>query len=111
MHLLLKVLAFVDNIYLLNDALCICILFIETNQYNDIDIIIDLIAWMTRFCTVYMTLLIAFMRYIAVCKPFRAAKIYTKKNAWIAMIAGLTLNFIIHIPMFCTFGQHNIDDK
>ena len=47
-----------------------------------------------------MTVLIACMHYIAVCKPLRAAKICTKRNAWIAMVAGLVLNIAIHSPLF-----------
>ena len=112
MSLLLKILAFVDNFFLFIFAFSIwhSLLNVDDEIMVVVGDVTAMLFGIARFCTIYMTVLIAFMHYIAVCKPFKAAKICTKKNAWIAMATGLTLNITIHIPMLCIYNSFDITD-
>ncbi|XP_064632626.1 FMRFamide receptor-like [Lineus longissimus] len=58
------------------------------------------IRWLCKTISIYMTVVVAVERYIAVCKPFKAASICTLRNARIAVALVVLLSLACQFPQF-----------
>jgi hypothetical protein len=61
------------------------------------------LRWFTKTISVYVTLCVATERYIAVCKPLKAASICTLRNARIAVTLAVLLSFACQFPTIFNF--------
>ena len=109
MALLLKILAIVDNSYVLLYLITIHLTYTFYYSYaidptsivvQIFTIVAEPILFFVQMSTVYVTIIIAFMRYIAICKPFKAPTVCTRKNAWLALLVTAVISVVIHLPMF-----------
>ena len=58
------------------------------------------IFWTSKTISQYITLCIAAERYIAVCRPLRAASVCTINNARIAVGSIVTFSILVRIPVY-----------
>jgi hypothetical protein len=104
---LLQVMAVVDNLFLITSGYTLCysavtVFLEETNQYlmpfNAV--IVNPLVYFSQLCTVWITVLIAFNRYIAICKPFQAPKLCTITRVRFQVVAMFVCIAIYNIPRF-----------
>ncbi|KAJ8318828.1 hypothetical protein KUTeg_003919 [Tegillarca granosa] len=58
------------------------------------------------FCNVWITVFVSVERYIAICHPFIATRICTKRKTWISLIAISIISVVYNIPrLFATQPQ------
>ncbi len=107
---LLQVMALADNLFL------VCTGFVQiyaaTTIYYDVDepalsAYIPLVAWplvhITQLGTVWITVLIAFNRYIAICRPFQAPKLCTMGRVRIQVAIMVLFCILYNIPRFLEY--------
>jgi hypothetical protein len=64
------------------------------------------LTWFSKTASIYLTTCVAAERYVAVCKPLRAASLCTKRNAYIASVSVFVGSFLYRIPLI--FGYEVI---
>jgi hypothetical protein len=57
------------------------------------------LKWFSKTISIYLAVGVATERYIAVCKPLRAASVCTKRNAYIASTSIFICSFLYRIPL------------
>ena len=63
-------------------------------QCSDADILL---------ASIWLTVMLAIERYIAICRPFLASKVCTVKKARLIIIAIYVISVIVCLPMFLTY--------
>eukprot|EP00918_Siedleckia_nematoides_P067432 GHVU01146825.1.p1 GENE.GHVU01146825.1~~GHVU01146825.1.p1 ORF type:complete len:340 (-),score=-4.58 GHVU01146825.1:281-1243(-) len=107
---LLKALAITDNLFLIHILLIRTILYTleygtdsahpTFKQYLNITTYFWPFSHIARHTSIWMTVLIAVNRYIAVCKPLRAATLCTMKKTRVQVIIMFLCVCIYNIPHF-----------
>ena len=111
--LLLRALAVTDNFVLLLCFVLISILYglipprdIPNNILIFIVQYINPLGYIAQFCTVWITVLIAFNRFIAICIPFKAHVFCTLTKTNIQIMCVILASFILNLPWFFQFKVH-----
>ncbi|KAK2159789.1 hypothetical protein LSH36_146g04001 [Paralvinella palmiformis] len=106
---LLKALAVTDNLFLVTAALvqmytAMVFYFDLVEQFVPIFPYLQTYAWpithMVQMGTVWMMVLVAANRFIAVCMPLRAPQLCTKKNVQIQLVVLATTIVLYNTPRF-----------
>ena len=106
---LLKALAITDNLFLVTAALvqmytAMVFYFDLIEQFVPIFPYLQNYAWpithMVQMATVWMMVLVAANRFIAVCMPLRAPQLCTKRNVQIQLAALTTIIVLYNTPRF-----------
>lgn len=103
---LLCALAVADNLYLLVAGLSlICsTMTVYTQATNAASEYLKVILWplvyVAQLCTIWITVLIAFNRYIAICKPFRASMLCTMTKTRTMLGVIIACCVLYNIPRF-----------
>ena len=105
---LFQSLAVVDNILLVAVVPVYSIpAFYEYYFESESDILADIInafvfpfAILAQTVTVWMTVLVAFNRYVAVCKPYKAARLCTVRQAKCQLAVVVLCSVIFNLPKF-----------
>ena len=63
-------------------------------------------GWIAQTCTIWMVVCVALDRYIAVCRPFKARKWCTVRNAKWAVVVVWLLSVVFNAPRF--FYYHHV---
>lgn len=107
---LLRVMALVDNFYLITvgfssifSALTLFLGYVDNPIQPYIMLIVWPLVYIAQMSTVWSTLLIAFNRYIAICKPFRAPLLCTMKKIRIQIIIITLFILLYNVPRFFEF--------
>ncbi|ELU14312.1 hypothetical protein CAPTEDRAFT_215933 [Capitella teleta] len=104
---LLQVMAVVDNMFLCTTGYTLIysattVFLEETNQYlmpfNTV--FIHPLVHISQLSTVWITVLIAFNRYIAICKPFQAPKLCTITRVRLQVFIMFVCIIVYNIPRF-----------
>lgn len=102
-NFLIKVLSFVDIIILLLLPIDRIVYKFESSHIIIMlffEYFVDKIGGIMRLASVWMLIVIAFFRYMAVCVPMKVKLYCTYKNARRCVIAILILDLAIHIPFY-----------
>lgn len=107
---LLRVLALVDNFYLITTGSTLIfsalMSFVEHSD-NPVQPYFMVLVWplvyIAQMATVWMTVLIAFNRYVAICRPFQAPLLCTMKKTRIQLACLGAFIVVYNIPRFCEF--------
>ena len=118
---LLQALAMADNLFLLVSgfsqifsAMCIYYGWDEAHHkaLPYIQVLIWPLVFITQFGTVWMTVLIAANRYIAICRPFQAHKLCSMSKVRLQVFLVAVLAVIYNIPKFLEFKlTSTVDEK
>ena len=111
--ILFKVLAVTDNLLLISigatkipSAILHCTDLEEV--YSCLKTYINLYVWpvanMIHMCSVYLMMILAVTRYIAICKPFKAKHICTRKRLYIQLIIMTLAVILFNIPRFFEYS-------
>ena len=109
---LLKALAVSDNLFLIAASLvemylAMALFFQLTEQLDSVYHDLQTYAWpivhITQLGTVWMTVLVAGNRYIAVCKALHAPHLCTKRNIQLQILAMFCAIVIYNIPRYFEF--------
>ena len=60
----------------------------------------------SQMWTVWITVLVAFNRYVAICRPFQAIRVCTMRQARLQVFAGAVVIIVYNIPRFL---EHRLD--
>ena len=106
---LLEALAVSDNLYLAIVACCVTY-YILSCYYNlsaHCDIAFIQYVWplghITHMCTVWMIVIVAGNRHIAVCRPMDAPRLWTKYNVQLEILIMAGAACVYNIPRFFEF--------
>lgn len=107
---LLRVLALVDNFYLLttgSSSIFSAMMLFLGHTDNVVQPYIMVLVWplvyIAQMATVWMTLLIAFNRYVAICRPFQAQMLCTMNKTRIQLACLGAFILLYNIPRFCEY--------
>jgi hypothetical protein len=106
---LLQVMALIDNLFLMTTGFSQIYSAIVTyfGLSDTVGPFIQMLVWplvhTTQLGTVWITVLIAFNRYIAICKPFRAPQLCTMSRVRIQVVVMVVLCVVYCIPRFFEF--------
>lgn len=110
MVLLLKILAYADNSYVLAYIIIMHLTYYFmyemqsiSNAYYVFSIVSEPILFFIATCAIWMTVIIAFVRYVAVCHPFLTQRLCNKTNIWMVISMVMITAAIFHIPWFFTY--------
>jgi hypothetical protein len=67
-------------------------------------------TWFANTASIYLTVCIALERFVAVCRPLRAATICTKRKAYIAVVCVFICSFLYRIPYPFAYTYRNYYD-
>lgn len=103
-NFLIKVLSLIDIVILV--LLPIDRLMYKFHNYSSIVYwivlwyIVQKLSGISRFASVWMLIIIAFFRYMAVCVPMKVKLYCTARNARLCVIAIFVLDVAMHIPFY-----------
>jgi hypothetical protein len=60
---------------------------------------LKIVFWIAKSASLYLTVCVAGGRFVAVCRPLRAASICTKKNAYISIVSVYFFSFLYRCPI------------
>lgn len=109
---LLKALAVMDNVFLATAAFvymypAMVIHVGQTDQLQPIYTYFQTLAWplthMVQMGTVWMMVLVAANRYIAICRPLHAARLCSKRNVKRQIAAMIVCIFLYNTPRFVEY--------
>ena len=107
---LLQMMALADNLFLLATgfAQIVSVLtLLEQFEANPLMPYMPSYAWpfvhITQMGTVWITVLIALNRYIAICRPFQASKLCTLSRAKLQVIVMVVFVLLYNIPRFLEY--------
>ena len=60
----------------------------------------------SQMWTVWITVLVAFNRYVAICRPFQAIRVCTMRQARLQVLAGAVVIIVYNVPRFL---EHRLD--
>jgi hypothetical protein len=66
--------------------------------------------WFSKTCSIFITVCVAAERYVAVCVPFKASVLCTKRTAVIALCVVSLFSFIFRIPLILGFETKFVYD-
>lgn len=77
---------------------------VDEADYHDLFAVIDgyifPFATVAQTATVWLTVLVAFNRYVAVCKPYKAARLCTVRQAKCQLSVVIIFSVIYNLPKF-----------
>lgn len=109
--LILQVLALVDNLFLLSVGItqtfaALSLFYEELSAYH-VQPYMQIFLWplvhITQFWTIYITILIAVNRYIAICKPYEAHKLCKKSLVRIQIGIVILFAIVYNVPRFLEY--------
>lgn len=109
---LLKALAIMDNVFLATAAFvymypAMVIHLGQTDQLQPIYTYFQTLAWplthMVQMGTVWMMVLVAANRYIAICRPLHAARLCSKRNVKRQIASMIACVFLYNTPRFVEY--------
>ena len=113
---ILKALALMDNVFLVT-YVCMTLNFIISNYYNmsvqycaAFQTYVFPLAYITEMWVVWMIVIVAGNRYIAVCRPLDAPRLCTKCNVQLQIVIMAGAVCVWNIPRFLEtrFVEHNV---
>lgn len=111
--------ACVDNLFLLTagfSQISSALTLYMGDLTNPLVAYVTVIVWplvhITQLWTVWITVMVAFNRYIAICRPFQAARLCTMKQARMQVIALGAVTLLYNVPRFFEFRieTERVDD-
>ena len=117
---LLQALAMADNLFLImsgfsNIFSALCIYYGWDEVHHQALPYIQVFIWplvaITQFGTVWMTVLIAANRYIAICRPFQAHKLCSMAKVRLQVCLVAVLALIYNIPKFLEYRLASTTDE
>ncbi|KAK2159788.1 hypothetical protein LSH36_146g03019 [Paralvinella palmiformis] len=114
---LLQVMALIDNLFLLTTGFSQ--IYSATGTYfgwlyDPVQPFIQMLVWplvhITQLGTVWITVLIAFNRYIAICKPFQAPKLCTMSRVRLQVILMVGFCVLYCVPRFFEYRIAYVHD-
>ncbi|KAI0229584.1 hypothetical protein LSAT2_019977 [Lamellibrachia satsuma] len=105
---LLQTMAIADNIFLLASGFSLMISatlpMIRNNNYSPVTEYVQVYVWplvyITQMWTVWITVLIALNRYIAICRPFQAQLLCTLSKVRLQVALTAIATIVYNIPRF-----------
>ena len=113
---LLQVMALIDNLFLLTTGFSQ--IYSAVVMYYDLYVpvgpYIQMLVWplvhTTQLGTVWITVLIAFNRYIAICKPFRAPQLCTMSRVRMQVAIMVAFCVVYCLPRFFEYRVEHVYD-
>ena len=107
-NLILQMLGIFDSVYLL-----VAIIHTFTFQGNKVhqtvtSEVLYTTTRVTQLASIGQIVIVGFYRYIAICWPFKAIKICTYTNAYIAMTINIIVAIGVNIPLYMFNADHTI---
>ena len=111
---LLKCLAMADNLVLLVSFVTLSLIYGLLHYVHDVTLIysrpyiikfVHPIGYISQTLTIWLTVLLAVNRYIAICRPFDVHKFCTLRKAQLQVLVCIVLTVLINFPRFF---QYNI---
>lgn len=88
--------------YLHNDAL----MYFSENIYPIIYTPINFTVMTLQSCNVWITVSVSVERYIAICHPFRAARLCTRRKTLVVIVAITLVSVLYNVPrLFATYAR------
>ena len=78
----------------------------QTSIVSVLTVCLRPLAYATRSCTVWLTVLIGPYRYLAVCKPYNNLTFHCTQHGHKYVILVVFLSFLYNIPSFCEYYIH-----
>ncbi len=96
--LLLRALAIVDSCFLLPVVMYYCIPLPVVGDYVVYRVLWPLVE-ISRLGTVWVTVLVALNRYIAVCRPLQASRLCTERRVTLQLVVVAICVVLFNIPL------------
>ncbi|ELU14310.1 hypothetical protein CAPTEDRAFT_183437 [Capitella teleta] len=116
---LLKALAVMDNLFLASAVVvqmcpAMAMHFGQTERLQQIYSFMQTFAWplvhMIQMGTVWMLVVVACNRYIAVCLPLKAGHLCTKGKVQVQIIVLAVTIFVYNVPRFLEFNYRDVNE-
>jgi len=77
-----------------------------TTMYVNCQVYVWPLVHISQMWTVWITVLVAFNRYVAICKPFQAIRVCTMRQARLQVLVSALAIIVYNVPRFL---EHRLD--